>query len=304
MDILKYEEWKSTVDTLGMYIQMAGKVALERIPQEPEWESAMFHITPTGISTGNIFSDNGIFQISFNFVKHEMVIHDEHGKKIVTPLRDGVSVAHFYKDFIEKLNFLGYRTDINSIPQEWCFTTPFEDDILHKSYNRHAVEKWFKLVKFAYKVLTKFAAPFRGRRTKINFYWGCMDIGTVRYSGKLLEVDSTLPVGFRYGVDAEEVEFGFNLGNNEIGEPYFFGFVWPNNPEEYKKTQISVDKAFYENQFIYKLRDCFESTFPEENAMKFFRIVYEAAKKVQNWENVNTYDKPLELPPQKIYRKH
>lgn len=32
MDVLKYKDWQNTVDTLGMYIQMVGKVALERIP--------------------------------------------------------------------------------------------------------------------------------------------------------------------------------------------------------------------------------------------------------------------------------
>lgn len=304
MEILKFKDWQNTVDTLGMYIQMAGKVALERIPQEPEWESALFHITPTGISTGNIPTENGMFQINFNFLRHEMVIHDEHGRKVITPLKDGISVSQFYKSFLGKLEFLGYRTDINPIPQEWSFTTPFDKDEVHKSYDRDAVEKWFKMVKYAYKVMTRFAAPFRGRRTKINFYWGCLDMGTVRYSGRLLKADPDLPVGFRYGVDAEEVEFGFNLGNNSIGEPYFFGFMWPNNPDEYKKIQLKVEKAFYDNQFIYKLSDCLATSDSEESIMRFFQEVYEAATKIQNWENLDSYNRPLELPSQKIRRDY
>lgn len=302
MEVLKYKDWQNTVDTLGMYIQMVGKVALERIPQEPEWESAMLHITPTGISTGNIPSENGLFQISFNFIKHELVILDENGREAVTPLKDGVSVAQFYKIFLSKLEFLGYRTDIYSIPQEWNFTTPFEKDETHKSYDREAVEKWFEMIKYAYKILSKFAAPFRGRRTKINFYWGCLDMGTVRYSGKLLNIDPSLPVGFRYGVDAEEIEFGFNLGNNNIGEPYFFGFMWPNNPDEYKKIALPIEKTYYNDQFIYKLTDCLATSNPDESAMTFFQSVYEAATKIQDWQNLESYNKPLELPSQKIYR--
>lgn len=302
MEVLKYKDWQNTVDTLGMYIQMIGKVALERIPQEPEWESAMLHITPTGISTGNIPSENGLFQISFNFIKHELVILDENGREAITPLKDGVSVAQFYKIFLNKLEFLGYRTDIYSIPQEWNFTTPFEKDETHKSYDREAVEKWFEMIKYAYKILSKFAAPFRGRRTKINFYWGCLDMGTVRYSGKLLNIDPSLPVGFRYGVDAEEIEFGFNLGNNNIGEPYFFGFMWPNNPDEYKKIALPIEKTYYNDQFIYKLTDCLATPNPEESAMAFFQSVYEAATKIQKWQNLESYNKPLELPSQKIRR--
>lgn len=304
MEVLKYKDWQNTVDTLGMYIQMVGKVALERIPQEPEWESAMLHITPTGISTGNIPSENGMFQISFNFVKHQLIILDENGREVITPLKDGVSVAQFYKTFLSKLEFLGCRTDIYPIPQEWNFTTPFEKDETHKSYDREAVEKWFEMVKYAYKILSKFAAPFRGRRSKVNFYWGCLDMGTVRYSGKLLNTDPSLPVGFRYGVDAEEIEFGFNLGNNSIGEPYFFGFMWPNNPEEYKKIPLPVEKSYYSDQFIYKLSDCLTTSNSEESAMKFFQSIYDASTKVQGWENLESYNKPLELPPQKTRRRY
>lgn len=304
MEILKYNDWKETVDTLGMYIQMAGKVALERVPQEPEWESALFYITPNGISTGNIPYENGLFQISFNFSKHEMLILGECNKEAIIPLNDGVSVAQFYKHFLEKLEFLGYRTDINPIPQEWHFTTPFNKDEEHKSYDKNSVEKWFQIVKYAYKILAKFAAPFRGRRSKINFYWGCLDMGTVRYSGKLLQVDQSLPVGFRYGVDAEEIEFGFNLGNNEIGEPYFFGFTWPNSQDEYKSIKIPIENAYYNNQFIFKLSDAIKTSNSEETILNFYQFIYETITKVQNWDNLDIYNKPLELPLQKTRRNH
>lgn len=36
--------------------------------------------------------------------------------------------------------------------------------------------------------------------------------------------------------------------------------------------------------------------------MTFFQSVYEVATKIQDWQNLESYNKPLELPSQKIRR--
>ncbi|MEF9932895.1 MAG: DUF5996 family protein [Cetobacterium sp.] len=303
MDNLKYSDWKPTVDTLGMYLQMAGKVMLERKPQEPEWEAVALRVTPTGLTTGPINSENGLFMIDYNFVDHKVIISDESGKKVEIPLEDGVSVAQFYKKFMAQLEFLGHRTDIYTIPQEWDFKTPFELDEEHKSYDKKSVEKWFEMVKFAYQELDKYAAPFRGKRSGIDFWWGTADMGTLRFSGKQYPLNPAFPVGFRYGVDAELVECGFSLGNNPIGEPYFYGFLFENSPE-YKTWKIKPDKAYYNGYFIYLLKDVLEEKNPSESLQLFFNSVYEAATVVQKWEHVEELTKPLEMPPQKPHREH
>lgn len=302
MEVLTYFDWKDTLDTLGMCIQMAGKVMLERKPQEPEWEAVTLKVTPTGLTTGSIPCENGLFQIDFDFVIHQMSITNEEGKTEAIKFIDGVSVSEYYKEFLTKMELLGCRTDIYPIPQEWSFTKSFKEDVTHKTYDRTKVEKAFKMVKFAYSLLDKYAAPFRGKRSGINFWWGTCDMGATRYSGKLVPLNPQLPPGYRYGVDAELIEVGFNFGNGLVPEPYFFGFIFPGSPE-YATSKIEPEQSFFkEGQYIYKLWDAMNTQNPEENILKFFQEVYRIGTQVQKWENLDVLNKPLEMPLQKPHR--
>src|SRR5476649_2286682 len=71
---LPYEEWKDTLNTLHMWMQIVGKVKLSLAPFVNQWWEVAFEITATGLTTGRIPYENGIFQVDFDFIHHKLVI--------------------------------------------------------------------------------------------------------------------------------------------------------------------------------------------------------------------------------------
>ncbi len=69
----------------------------------------------------------GIFEIQFDFQKHEVSISTSEGASVSRPLR-AESVADFYDGIFEILASLGISVEINLKPQEVADAVPFDRD--------------------------------------------------------------------------------------------------------------------------------------------------------------------------------
>ena len=74
---LPYMEWKDTLDTLHMYMQVVGKVKLKLYPFINHWWGIAFHLTASGMTTGVIPYENEIFEVDFDFIDLNLYITDE-----------------------------------------------------------------------------------------------------------------------------------------------------------------------------------------------------------------------------------
>ena len=72
---------------------------------------------------------------------------------------------------------------IDPTPQEVQWTVPLDEDGEHASYDAGRVETYFAAATRAALVLAAFRAPYRGRSTPVNAWWGSFDLAVNLFSG-------------------------------------------------------------------------------------------------------------------------
>ena len=64
---LPYAEWKETKDTLHLWTQIVGKVALSHSPRLNHWWNCGLAVTEHGLSTNVLYEDRLPFRVEFDF---------------------------------------------------------------------------------------------------------------------------------------------------------------------------------------------------------------------------------------------
>ncbi|MFO7447146.1 MAG: DUF5996 family protein, partial [Ignavibacteriaceae bacterium] len=89
---LPLEEWKKTKDTIHLYAQIIGKIRLALCPPLNHWWHVTLYVSSSGLTTRSVPYKNGIFEIVFDMIKHELVIKTSRGERQSFILYDGLSV--------------------------------------------------------------------------------------------------------------------------------------------------------------------------------------------------------------------
>lgn len=180
---LPYEEWKDTLDTLHMWMQIAGKVKLALHPFINHWWEVAFQINSSGITTGLIPNKDEAFDINFNFIRHEIIIHKTSDESVRISMYPR-SVANLYREFMSALRELGIDVTINPVQVEVPEPLSCDTDETHSSYDSRYVTTWWLLLVKCCLIFERFRSPFRGKSSPTHFYWGSFDLNGTRYSGK------------------------------------------------------------------------------------------------------------------------
>src|SRR5579863_2928602 len=114
---LPLREWQETYRTLHMWTQIAGKIRMALSPPLNHWWHVTLYVNSRGLTTGPVPYPPGIFEIQFDFQKHELTISTSEGETTSLPLR-AESVAAFYGTLFETLASLGIQVEIDVNPQE------------------------------------------------------------------------------------------------------------------------------------------------------------------------------------------
>src|SRR5689334_1811953 len=114
---LPLHEWQDTYRTLHMWTQIAGKIRMTLSPPLNHWWHVTLYVNSRGLTTGPVPYPPGIFEIQFDFQKHELSISTSEGGSASRPLR-AESVAGFHRGIFEALASLGISADIDLKPQE------------------------------------------------------------------------------------------------------------------------------------------------------------------------------------------
>ena len=130
---LAYAEWKPTLTTLHMWLQVVGKVKLELTPFLNDWWNVAFAVNARGLTTSLVPSGDRGFQVDFDFIDQRLTINVSDGSSRSMPLV-ARSVADFYHQFMELLESLGIRVTINTHPVEVDNQIPFDQDRIHAEY--------------------------------------------------------------------------------------------------------------------------------------------------------------------------
>jgi Family of unknown function (DUF5996) len=88
--------WQDTYATLHLWTQIVGKIRLVFAPKLNHWWHSTLYVSPRGLTTAVIPYETFNFQISFDFLAHQLLIETSNGttKSIALVPR---SVADFYQ---------------------------------------------------------------------------------------------------------------------------------------------------------------------------------------------------------------
>src|SRR4051794_3233990 len=223
-----YEDWRETCDTLHAHTQVLGKLAAEAAPSEPELQHAALRLTARGVETLPLPAPDGsgAFVAALDLVRHEAVVEHSGGRSTRIPLAPHRAVGDVTREVLAAVADLAGAVEIDPTPQEVAWTVPLDADDEHAHYDPAEVGVYFAAATRAALVLAEFRAPYRGRSTPVNAWWGSFDLAVNLFSGLPADPPSEDFI-MRNAMDSQEVAVGWWPGDERYGRAAFYGYAHP-----------------------------------------------------------------------------
>lgn len=292
---LNYPDWQNTADTVRLMLQMAGKVKAARCDERPERAHVRLYLTADGLTTGLIPAGHP-FEITFDFRQHQVEFKNSEGVNTAIPLQNGVTIAMFYERFTKALESIGSPTSIDTYPEAFYDPISFDQDEIRHWYDEQAVMAWMRDMQFAYGVLTKFLAPFRGKTAMPAFYFDMMGLSGALYSGEPAPSDKDTDTR-RHAYDERFFEVGFFPGDIRMPLASFYAMPYPfiGDTGEYEKLLQPYKARFVpeKKKFFLTLDDALSYSDPAATVSGFFNSAFDIVQGLHKWENIDWIARPL-----------
>src|SRR5215467_8422886 len=282
---LPYEEWRATRDTLHAHTQVLGKIQTKLAPAEPELLHSALRLHVRGWETRLLPAPDGSggFGIVLDLRRHEAVLEHVDGRGHVVPLTPNRAVRDVFDDVLGGVEELAGAVEISAKPQETEWQTPLDEDAEHATYDPGQVERYFRAASEAAQVLAALRAPWRGRSTPVNAWWGGFDLGVNLYSGRPAEPPSNDFI-FANSMDAQEIAIGWWPGDHRYGRAAFYAYAHPAGTE-FPGADLSPGRWDGTlGEYILDWDDVVRSTSPLVTALKFGRSVARHACLTCDWD--------------------
>jgi hypothetical protein len=284
---LAYDRWGATCDTLHAYTQVPGKLAVELAPPEPQLQHAALRLTARGWETLALPAPDGSGAIvaALDLRTHEAVIEHSNGRATRIALTPNRPVAEVTREVLEAVERLGGAVEINPAPQEVSWTVRLDEDREHATYDADQVATYFEAATHAALVLADFRAPFRGRSTPVNAWWGTFDLAVSFFSGEPADPPSDDFI-LRNGGDAQQVGIGWWPGDPNHNGAAFFALAYP-APDGFGDSDLSPAAARWDaelGEYVLEWEEIRESPDPHALALEFARSAFRHACAVCEWD--------------------
>lgn len=280
---LPLQEWQDTYRTLHMWTQIAGKIRMALSPPMNHWWHVTLYVNSRGLTTGPVPYPPGLFDIQFDFQKHELNISTSEGAGASRPLR-AESVASFYGGVFEALKSLGIAVAIDLKPQEVANPVPFDRDYANCSYDAQCAHRFWRILVSSAKALERFRARYIGKCSPVHFFWGSFDLACTRFSGRPAPPRKGAISGPAYS--HEVCSAGFWPGGGAVDGPAYYSYCVP-QPAGMETAQILPAAANWNPQlseFILMYDDLRRAASPEQVLHDFLESTYQAAARAANWD--------------------
>jgi hypothetical protein len=283
---LPYEAWSATYDTLHAHAQVLGKLAVVLAQPEPELGHGALRLTARGWETRLLPAPNGsgAFGVALDLHTHEALVEHVDGRARRIPLTPNRSVADVTRGVLGAVRELAGEVEINLKPQETTWDTPLDEDTEHATYDPSQVARYFDAAARAALVLAEFRAPYRGRSTPVNAWWGGFDLAVSLFSGRRANPPSQDFI-MRNSMDAEEIAVGWWPGEARYPRAAFYSYAYPAR-EQLEGADVSPgrwDTTLQE--FVLDWDDAISAADPGAAALEFFRSVARNACAVCDWDS-------------------
>lgn len=228
---LPYEPWRPTRDTLHAHTQVLGKLSAVLGPAEPQLQHAALRLTPRGWETRPLPAPDGsgVLVVVLDLHEHCAVLEHSDGRRLRVPLGPHRSVGAVTRDVLAAVGELVGPVAIAPRPQETPWSTPLDEDEEHATYEPEQVAGYLDAATRAALVLAEVRAPFRGRSTPLNAWWGSFDLAVNLFSGASADPPSDDFI-MRNAMDAQEIAIGWWPGDTRYPRAAFYAYAHPAPP--------------------------------------------------------------------------
>jgi Family of unknown function (DUF5996) len=286
---LAYRPWAPTCDTLHAHTQVLGKLAVVLAPPEPELQHAALRLTARGWETPALPAPDGsgAIVVALDLHTHEAAIEHSDGSEERIPLTVNRAVAEVTADVLAAVERLGGAVAINTTPQEVPWEVPLDEDYEHATYEPDEVSTYFEAATQAALVLAAFRAPFRGRATPVNAWWGTFDLAVNLFSGRPADPPSDDFI-MRNGADAQQVAVGWWPGDPNHEGAAFFAYAYP-TPAGFGGADLGPAAAHWDEalgEYVLDWEQIRATPDPHALAVEFARSAFRHSCTVCDWDPV------------------
>jgi hypothetical protein len=295
-----YGEWSATCDTLHAHTQVLGKLAVALAPPEPELQHAALRLTARGWETLALPAPDGSGSLvaALDLRTHQAVVEHSRGELRNVALAPDRAVGEVTRELLDAVGELGGPVQIDPTPQEVWWTVPLDEDTEHATYDRDAVATYWAAATYAGLVLAAFRAPYRGRSTPVNAWWGSFDLAVNLFSGARADPPSEDFI-MRNAMDAEEVAVGWWPGSPNYEKAAFYAYAHP-APDGFHDGEVSPAAARWDQElgeYVLDWADVVASPDPFATAVEFAGSVFQHACSVCGWAPALAASARGEPPP-------
>lgn len=292
--LLPLAEWQDTYHTIHMWTQMVGKVRLALSPLVNHWWHSALYVTARGLATPAIPYYDRSFELEFDFIDHRLMLRTSDGSSRGLPLAPK-SVADFYREFMALLRSAGIEVAIWKMPVEIPDPIAFDRDTVHASYDREAVNRFWRVLASSNTIFQQFRSGFLGKCSPVHFFWGSFDLAVTRFSGKRAP---QRPGADRITAEAyshEVISAGFWPGSGDIKGAAFYSYAVP-APDGYAQCPVRPAAAHFDaklQEYLLMYDELRLESSPGKALLEFLQTTYEAGAIPGKWDR-----EALERSPQ------
>lgn len=297
---LAYEAWQPTCDTLHAHTQVLGKLAAALAPPEPQLQHAALRLTTRGWETALLPAPDasGGLVVALDLSSHEAVVEHSDGRARRIALQPNRPVADVTREVLATVADLVGPVHIDANPQEVPWTAPLDEDYEHATYDPTQVDTYFAMATQAALVLAQLRAPYRGRSTPVNAWWGTFDLAVGLFSGEAVDSPSNDFI-MRNSANAEQIEVGWWPGDARYPRAAFFAFAFP-MPEGFDRATLAPPEARWDpelGEYLLDWEDVRSAADPRLAAVDFGLSAIRHACSVCGWDPVLAASAEGALPP-------
>ena len=284
---LSYGAWSETCDTLHAHTQVLGKLAVALAPPEPELQHAALRLTARGWETLPLPAPDGsgALVVALDLHSHEAVAEHSDGRSERVALTPDRPVGEVTRELLRSVGGLVGAVEIDPTPQEVAWSVPLDEDDEHATYDVDQVAAYFAGATHAALVLAEFRAPYRGRSTPVNAWWGSFDLAVNLFSGLPADPPSDDFI-MRNSMDAQEVAIGWWPGDPRYDPAAFYAYAHP-APEGFSEGDVSPSAARWTPElglFALDWDDARATGDPHTAALEFAHSAFQHACIVCGWD--------------------
>jgi hypothetical protein len=284
---INYDDWKATCDTLHAHTQLLGKLAVALAPPEPQLQHAALRLTARGWESLPLPAPDGsgAFGAVLDLRAHEAVVEHSDGTTRCVALTPNRSVGEVTRAVLAAIRALAGEVTINPTPQEVSWSVPLDEDDEHATYDPSQVASYFAAVTQAALVLAALRAPYRGRSTPVNAWWGSFDLAVNLFSGQPADPPSNDFI-MRNAMNTQEVAIGWWPGAANYGKAAFFAYAHP-APDGYAGATLTPPAARWDGalgEYVLDWDDVRSSSDPHSTALEFCRSAVRHSCAVCQWD--------------------